>query len=76
MNMTGTRDTMVVKVKDLRSGDKIVYDTLLGSVKTAEDLTVKSIEEADMGKYAVTLYRVGTLFVPGDQTVEIIDIDD
>jgi hypothetical protein len=76
MSMQETRDTMVVKVKDLQPGDKIVYDTLLGSMKTADDLTVKSIDQADMGRYALTLYRVGTLFVPGDQTVEILDTDD
>jgi len=66
------RDIIVCKVRDLRPLDKIVYGTVLGSVTAADDLTVKTVEEADKGRYALTLYRVGTIFVIGEQTVEIL----
>jgi hypothetical protein len=74
--MRTERPTFVVKVSELRPMDKIAYGSLLGSVKAADDLTVKSIEPADMGRYALTLYRVGTIFVNGDQPLEILDIED
>lgn len=67
------RHTLVCKVRDLRPMDKIIYGTVLGSLTAADDLTVKTIEEADKGRYALTFFRVGTIFVIGDQTVEILD---
>lgn len=69
---TEDREVDIIKVRDLRAGDKVAYDTLLGFVKAADDLTVKSIDEAAKGHYAVTFYRVGTLFLMGDQTVELV----
>jgi hypothetical protein len=70
--MADERVVDIVKVKDLRPGDKVAYDAILGFVKAADDLTVKTIEEAAKGHYAVTFYRVGTLFLIGDQTVELV----
>lgn len=70
---TDERPVIVCKVRDLRPSDKITYGTVLGSVTAADDLIVKYVEEADMGRYALTLHRVGTIFVIGDQTVEVLD---
>ena len=64
-------DITVCKVKDLQQYDKIPYGTLLGSMSAAEDLTVKSVEPADNGKFALTIFRVGTIFVHGETTVEV-----
>ena len=36
---------------------------------------VKSVEEAAKGHYAVTFYRVGTLFLIGEATVELVAED-
>jgi hypothetical protein len=69
------RDIISVKVRELRPLDKIVYGTVLGSITAADDLTVKTIEEADKGRFALTLYRVGTIFVIGDQSVDILDTE-
>lgn len=76
MSRNDDRDIISVKVRELRPMDKIVYGTVLGSVTAADDLTVKTIEEADKGRFALTLYRVGTIFVIGDQSVDILDIED
>ena len=65
----------ILKVKDLQPGDKIAYGSVLGFVTAADNLTVKSVEEAAKGHYAVTLYRVGTLFLIGEQTVELVPED-
>jgi hypothetical protein len=65
----------IIKVKDLQAGDKIAYGSLLGFVTAADDLTVKSVEEAAKGHYAVTLYRVGTMFLIGEATVELVAED-
>jgi hypothetical protein len=69
------RNIISVKVRELRPLDKIVYGTVLGSVTAADDLTVKTVEEADKGRFALTLYRVGTIFVIGDQSVDILDTE-
>ena len=73
MSREDDRDIISVKVRELRPMDKIVYGTVLGSVTAADDLTVKTVEEADKGRFALTLYRVGTIFVIGDQSVDILD---
>ena len=73
--MSDSRLVEIIKVKDLEPGDKITYGTLLGFVTAADDLTVKSIEEAAKGHYAVTFYRVGTLFLIGDLPVELVSAD-
>lgn len=75
MSRNDDRDIISVKVRELRPMDKIVYGTVLGSVTAADDLTVKTIEEADKGRFALTLYRVGTIFVIGDQSVDILDTE-
>jgi hypothetical protein len=69
------RDTIVCKVSELQPMDKLIYGTSLGSISASDDLTVKAIERADKGRYALTLFRVGTVFVPGDLMVEIVDTE-
>lgn len=75
MSTPAEREVDIVKVKDLQNGDKIAYGSVLGFVTAADDLTVKSIEEAAKGHYAVTLYRVGTLFLIGELAVELVPQD-
>lgn len=75
MSRDDDRNIISVKVRELRPLDKIVYGTVLGSVTAADDLTVKTVEEADKGRFALTLYRVGTIFVIGDQSVDILDTE-
>jgi hypothetical protein len=65
----------IIKVKDLMPGDKVAYGALLGSVTAADILTVKSVEPALKGHYAVTFHRVGTLFLMGEATVELLPED-
>lgn len=74
-SMDDDRDVISIKVSELQPGDKIVYGSLLGSITAADDLTVKNIAPADKGRVAVTLYRVGTIFVIGDQMVDIVDTE-
>ena len=66
------QDAIICKVRELQPGDKIAYGTVLGLVAAAEDVTVKDILEADKGRWALTLFRVGTIYVPGDQLVEVV----
>lgn len=75
MSSPAERPIDIIKVKDLQAGDKIAYGSLLGFVTAADDLTVKSVEEAAKGHYAVTLYRVGTMFLIGEATVELVAED-
>jgi hypothetical protein len=67
---------VVVDVQNLRPGDRIPVDTYLGPVTTAEELRIKSVEQAAQGKYAVTFFRIGTLFLHERQQVTIIDTAD
>ena len=60
-----------VSIKDLQPHDKIPFDTHLGPVRAAEALTVKSVAPGLEGKYAVTFFRVGTLFLHQDLTVPV-----
>lgn len=69
---TDQREVDISKVKDLEPGDKIAYGSVLGFVTAADDLTIKTVEEAAKGHYAVTIYRVGTLFLIGEQSVELV----
>jgi hypothetical protein len=75
MSTPTERAVDIVKVKDLQPGDKIAYGSVLGFITAADDLTVKTIEEAAKGHYAVTIYRVGTLFLIGEATVELVPED-
>jgi hypothetical protein len=68
----GVGDGVICKVRELQPGDKIAYGTLLGLLKTAEDVTVKSLEEADREQWALTLFRVGTIYVSGELLVELV----
>lgn len=71
----GSREVDIVKVKDLEPGDKVAYGSVLGFVTAADDLTIKTVDEAAKGHYAVTIYRVGTLFLIGEQSVELLPED-
>lgn len=61
------------KVRELSPRDRIPPDTVLGSVSSNEVLTVKSIQEADHDKFALTFHGVGTFFVHGDTMVQLLD---
>lgn len=65
----------VVEVQNLRNGDRVPIDTYLGPVTAAEELRVKSVEQAAQGKCAVTFYRIGTLFLHARHQVTIVDVD-
>jgi hypothetical protein len=67
-------DTQTV-VKDLAPGDRLPYGTYLGALTAAQELTVKTLEAASDGKFAVTFHGVGTLFIHGDQPVRAIRVD-
>lgn len=75
MSVDDAREVDIIKVKDLEPGDKVAYGSVLGFVTAADDLTVKTIEPALKGHYAVTFYRVGTLFLIGEATVELLPED-
>ena len=70
--MRNEDDIIVCKVKDLKPYDQVLHDQTLGSVSSAETLTVKSAHQADFGKYAVTFFGVGTIFVHGSITIEVL----
>lgn len=65
-------DTVTVPIRDLQPHDKIPYDSHLGPMRAAETLTVKSVAPGLEGKYAVTFFRVGTLFLHQDLAVPVI----
>lgn len=62
-------------IKDLLPGDRIPYGTYLGPMSAAQELTIKAIDAASDGKYAVTFHGVGTLFIHGEQPVKIIRVN-
>jgi hypothetical protein len=64
-------ETIVCKVKDLKMFDTVLHSQTLGALATADNLTVKHTNEADFGKWAITFFGVGTIFVHGNITVEI-----
>lgn len=65
-------DTVSVAIRDLQAHDKIPYGSHLGPVSAAETLTVKSVAPGLEGKYAVTFFRVGTLFLHQDLDVPVV----
>lgn len=66
------QNTVISKVAELQHQDRIVSGTVLGAISAVDALTVKKIQEADWGRYAVTFYTVGTLFLHKDTLVEIV----
>ena len=68
-------DTVSVSIRDLKPHDKIPYDSHLGPMRAAETLTVKSVQPGLEGKFAVTFFRVGTLFLHQDLMVPVIRND-
>ena len=71
-NPSDRDDTQGVAICDLQPHDKIPYDAHLGPVRAAETLTVKSAVPGLEGKYAVTFFRLGTLFLHQDLVVPVI----
>lgn len=65
-----------IPVKDLTEQDKILTGSVIGPIKVIDDLVVKNINEADQNKYAITLYRLGTIFAHGDTVVRTLLPDD
>jgi hypothetical protein len=63
---------VVCKVKELRFPDRIPYGTVIGPLIAADTLVVSRVFEADEGKWALVLARVGTIYVNGDLMVEIL----
>lgn len=70
--MRSDDDTIVCQVRDLKPFDQVLHSQTLGSISTAENLTVKETSEAKYGKYAITFFGVGTIFVHGNTTVEVL----
>jgi len=72
-------ETEVVKISELKPYDQIISGAVLGPVSVIERLKVKSSVAADRGKYAVTFFDLGTLFLHANLFVEILpawEIDD
>jgi hypothetical protein len=59
----------------LVEGDKILAESVIGPVITVDDLIVKAVTTADQSKYAITLHRLGTIFVHADTIVRVLPAD-
>lgn len=60
-----------VRICDLQERDRVLSGAVMGSIMSVEDLTVKSVSEADNGKYAVTFFGLGTVFVHSSVIVAV-----
>jgi|APGre2960657373_1045057.scaffolds.fasta_scaffold72323_3 hypothetical protein len=65
-------DTDVTRVSDLEPGDRLAPGICLGPFSVIDIVSVKSLTAADNGKFAVTFYNQGTLFLHGDLLVEVV----
>lgn len=68
--------TETVTIADLEQGDRIVPGTVVGSFVVSDVVSVKMVNPADNGKFAVTFYNQGTLFLHGALLVSVVAEDD
>jgi hypothetical protein len=60
-------------ISELQMGDRIEVGVYLGPFITTERLRVKSIVQGEGGKYGVTFFGVGTVFIHGSLPVVVVD---
>ena len=72
MRVSAVTEVVAVKISELEQFDTIITGSVLGPISAVEKLKVKGVSEADHGKYALTIFNLGTVFVHGSTIVEII----
>lgn len=62
----------VISISELATGDRLAPGTVLGPFSVVDIVSVKAMSPADNGKFAVTFYNQGTLFLHGGLLVSVI----
>jgi hypothetical protein len=62
----------VISIAEIEAGDRLAPGTILGPFSIVDIISVKSKTPADNGKFAVTFYNQGTLFLHGGLLVSVV----